>query len=85
MEFIGPQTGAQTYYGKESHLPYRAGREQGARFHDVDPRDVEYFAATGLFRVIEPPVNTVDNAAPAPTELRGSVTWPSPKGRQVPA
>jgi len=82
MEFIGGQQGAQTFYGKESKLPYRAGREQGARFLDVDPRDVEYFVATGSFRVVEPPVNTVDEVSP--TEPRGGIAWPVPKGRQVP-
>jgi glycosyltransferase involved in cell wall biosynthesis len=80
MEFIGGQQGAQTFYGKESKLPYRAGREQGARFLDVDPRDVEYFVATGSFRVVEPPVNTVDEVA-SPADPRGGIMWPVPKGR----
>lgn len=54
MEFIGDQMGAQSYYGKGSGLLYRAGREMGSRFHDVDPRDVEYFLSLGLFRIVAP-------------------------------
>jgi glycosyltransferase involved in cell wall biosynthesis len=54
MEFVGDQLGAQSYYGKGSKLLYRAGREMGSRFHDVDPRDVEYFLSLGLFRIVAP-------------------------------
>lgn len=67
MEFIGDQLGAQTFYGKGSKLPYRAGREHGARFHNVDPRDVEYFLSLGLFRIVEPEplmASAVVDAAP---------------------
>lgn len=78
MEFIGGQFGAQTFYGKVSQRPYRAGREPGARYHDVDPRDVDYFAALGLFRVVgsEAIANGVEEHTPQPAEPRAV------KGRQ---
>ena len=52
MEFIGSSWGEQTYVGRVSGRVYRAGRDPHARFHDVDPRDVEHLAAMELFRVV---------------------------------
>lgn len=78
MEFIGDQQGAQTFYGKGSGQPYRAGREQGARFHDVDPRDVEHFLAIGKFQVVSVPNNAIDDAPPVAVPPGA---WPRPKGR----
>lgn len=74
MEFIGAQEGARTLYGKGSKLPYRAGREPGARFHDVDPRDVEHFLDLGLFRVVATIENTVEERAAAAVEPRVDVS-----------
>lgn len=81
MEFVGEQIGAQTFIGKVSGLPYRAGREQGARFHDVDPRDVEYFQMIGLFRVVEVVPNVVEEQPVA--AVTPQMERPKPKGRQL--
>jgi len=52
MEFIGGSWGEQTYVGRASGRVYRAGRDPNARFHDVDPRDVEHLVSMELFRVV---------------------------------
>jgi len=52
MEFIGSSWGEQTYVGRVSGRVYRAGRDPNARFHDVDPRDVEHLVSMELFRVV---------------------------------
>lgn len=52
MEFIGGSWGEQTYVGKGSGRVYRAGRDPVSRFHDVDPRDVEYLVNMELFRIV---------------------------------
>lgn len=52
MEFIGGSWGEQTYIGRVSGRVYRAGRDPNARFHDVDPRDVDYLAQGELFRIV---------------------------------
>lgn len=86
MEFIGGQMGAQTFYGKGSGLPYRAGREQSARFHDVDPRDVEHFVNSGMFRVVEAIDNAVEEQLSTAQEPRTIPSdRPRPKGRRAPA
>ncbi len=54
MEFIGGSWGEQTYIGKGSGRVYRAGRDPVSRFHDVDPRDVDYLISMELFRVVPP-------------------------------
>jgi len=54
MEFIGGSWGEQTYVGRVSGRVYRAGRDPVARFHDVDPRDVEHLVSMELFRVVPP-------------------------------
>ena len=54
MEFIGNSWGEQTYIGKGSARVYRAGRDPVSRFHDVDPRDVDYLTSMELFRVVPP-------------------------------
>lgn len=85
MEFIGDQLGARTFYGKGSGVQYRAGREPGSRFHDVDVRDVEYFLALGLFAIVQPEpllASAVVEAVPViPGEPRELVA--RPKGRKV--
>lgn len=85
MEFIGNQMGAQTFYGKESGRAYRAGRELLARFHDVDPRDVEHFVNGGMFRVVDAVVNTVEEqtAMPADPRMMVATDRPRPKGRRA--
>lgn len=81
MEFVGNQAGAQTFIGRGSGLAYRAGREPGARFHDVDSRDVEHFLNTELFRIVEPVTNTIDDAPFVATDPR--MALPTPKGRMA--
>lgn len=81
MEFVGNQAGAQTFIGRGSGQAYRAGREPMSRFHDVDPRDVEHFLNTELFRVVGVIENTVDDSALPPTEPRITMERPTPKGR----
>jgi glycosyltransferase involved in cell wall biosynthesis len=79
MEFVGNQMGAQTFIGRVSGRQYRAGREQGARFHDVDVRDVEHFLNTEMFRVVGAIENGVGDGVAPPTEPRTDP--PRPKGR----
>lgn len=55
MEFIGDQMGAQTWLSKDRQRQYRAGREIGSRFINVDPRDVAYLESFGVFQVVPPP------------------------------
>ncbi len=85
MEFIGGQMGAQTFFGKGSGRPYRAGREELSRFHDVDPRDVEHFVNGGLFRVVDAAAiaNMVDDALPMAADPRMIADRPRPKGRRA--
>jgi glycosyltransferase involved in cell wall biosynthesis len=86
MEFIGDQAGAQSFYGKGSGRLYRAGREPLSRFHDVDPRDVEHFAALGLFRVVaaEPIMNVVEEQPAIAIEPRAEpVARRRVKGRKA--
>jgi glycosyltransferase involved in cell wall biosynthesis len=87
MEFVGDQQGAQTFIGKGSGLSYRAGREQGSRFHNVDPRDVEHFVNTGLFRIVSAEVlasaATVEEVPIVPVEPRAEPTARRVKGRKA--
>jgi hypothetical protein len=55
MEYIGDEWGEQSYVGKATGRVYRAGRDPGARYHDVDPRDAQHFIDLGRFRVIPRP------------------------------
>jgi glycosyltransferase involved in cell wall biosynthesis len=84
MEYIGDQTGAQSYIGRGSGIVYRAGREQGSRYHDVDPRDVEGLLLKRTidgrpeFRITPPPQPDTPVADHEVIETRA----PKVKGRQ---
>lgn len=65
MEFIGPQVGATTYFGKNGRYQYRGGNNHLERYANVQPEDVQHLEGTGLWRVVtRPPEPT-----PAPAEV----------------
>ena len=83
MEFIGGSWGEQTYIGKGSGRVYRAGRDPVSRFHDVDPRDVEYLTSMELFRIV--PAELLMQAAQAddvPMAVLQQATSAMPRGRK---
>ena len=83
MEFIGGSWGEQTYIGKGSGRVYRAGRDPVSRFHDVDPRDVDYLMSMELFRVV--PAELLMQAAQAddvPMAVLQQATSAMPRGRK---
>lgn len=85
LEFIGEQWGEQTFIGKVSGLAYRAGREPGSRYKDVDVRDVDHFLAIGLFAVVapEPLLASALPEMPAPVAVEPARPPSRVKGRKV--
>lgn len=52
LRYVGDHYGAITYRGKITREAYRAGLEEGAKFVDVDPRDVEGLLLSSAFEVV---------------------------------
>lgn len=61
MEFVGPQVGAITFFGKARE--YRGGNNPIERFADVDPQDAARMEGTGQWRrvVVVPATVPVDS------------------------
>lgn len=55
MEFVGPQVGAVTFFGRQQGAQYRGGRDPLFRYCDVQPDDVAHLEATGSWRVVTRP------------------------------
>lgn len=84
MEFTGDQMGAQTWLSKDRQRQYRAGREIGSRFINVDPRDVAYLESFGVFQVVPPPQPepTPEPIAHIPTFDPGQTVQPTKTTRR---
>lgn len=68
MEYVGPHTGAVTYFGRESRQ-YRGGRNPNDQFEDVHPADVQKLEVTGHWKVIHVQAEKVEEIVIEPESI----------------